>query len=196
MKYSINFIPIKNLMETHQISRDIIIAEAIQGNLKLYAQWHGEWKCIPPKDLEYLPHPEEPFPQKKDVLGILKYRFTVSKGLHIKKEDLEKYLAANKEDNEKKEKLDSLGDVFDCIADGDLTKGEKKSLNNLRKKIPEALKFCILIMMEAAKVGENGQVEWEKYSRDKLEKMAVDRGLPGVIGRETHKQLPGEMKGK
>jgi len=103
------------IQDTHNISRHVLIAEAINGKIGLYHLLpRGEWRKISPDELKYLPDPEEPYDQPSKLegeqiflklLGLEPLR--IAKGLHVKKEDLDDYLSRQKAEEHKKAKGNS-----------------------------------------------------------------------------------------
>jgi len=107
MKISLESIP-----DTYNVSREVVIAEAISGKFSLYYLKNGAFKPVEKNDLKHLPDPETPLEKQKNNiatrLGLetnLNRMIRVSKGLHIKKEDIELF----KEEIEGKENAKKNG---------------------------------------------------------------------------------------
>lgn len=78
-------------------------------------------------------------------------------------------------------------------------KGQKKkksaitnSLKKLKEQVPKAFELCCSLVMEAMTC--EGRDEFQKYSRDDVEKRADKEGISTPTARQIHKALPAMLK--
>ncbi len=109
-------IPITNLFETHKISRETILAEAIQGEVQLFCIERGEPRELQPEELKSLPHPEEQFRKPSEsrpaqrFFGIVDNHtrlLRMTKSLSVREEDLQEYISKKQKTAAKQRKSNS-----------------------------------------------------------------------------------------
>ena len=188
----------------YEISRDVIIADAINKKISLYFPLRGKWEKVSPSELKVLPNPLREYPSSRSrnprteaYINIMaNARLTKAKRLHMKKEDLKYYLAKENDAKTVGEYL-ALAVGTPCPADWDNNDktGIKKQIKGLLKKYPDAIGLCVQIMFTSARVNDK-EIEWNEYSGDDIVQIAKERGIPRAIGREIYKQLPELLKRK